>query len=205
MAALSVMLQNTNKVIQPNLTSLNLNHLNQSSPQKVCGLYLHRAVKEAIELHKASSRIWAGWCRFCVLVDMSWLTEEWVSVAEDNQTSKQGTHEKSSKHAGDEDVHVDHLVGLTCLDIPHTYNTLRHWLTPWWKQSKRSLKRPSQFNDRNVHVCAWTQPCSFCFYTSRHTTTKFHKYWHSYSSQMKKKHGENWQKLLGTHIHFTIY
>lgn len=22
---------------------------------------------------------------------------------------------------------------------------------------------------------------------------------------MKKRYGENWQKLLGTHIHFTIY
>lgn len=22
---------------------------------------------------------------------------------------------------------------------------------------------------------------------------------------MKKKYGEHWQKLLGTHIHFTIY
>lgn len=133
----------------------------------VLWLYLYRAVKEAVELDKASSGVWAGRCRLCILVDTSWLTEEWISIAENNQTSQESAHEKSSKHAGDEDVHVDHLVGLACLDIPNTYKTVRYWLTPWLKESKRSVKHPSPLNSKIVHVCVWTQSCmSFCFHTS---------------------------------------
>lgn len=67
------------------------------------------------------------------------------------------------------------------------------------------------FNSRNAHVCVRTQPCmSFWFYTPPirgNQSTKYHKYWHIsiHQTQMKKKYGKSWQKLLGTHIHFTIY
>lgn len=39
-------------------------------------LYLDRAVKEAVELDKASSGVGARRCRLCILVDMPRLTEE---------------------------------------------------------------------------------------------------------------------------------
>lgn len=88
-------------------------------------LYLYGAVKKAIELNKASSGVRAGWSRLGVLMHVSWLTQDRIPIAENNQSSKQSTHQKSSKHAGDEDVHVDHLVGLTLLDIPHTYKSMK--------------------------------------------------------------------------------
>lgn len=94
---------------------------------RLCSLspYLYRTVKETIELNKASGGVRTGWRRLGILVDTSWLTENRVSVAENDQASQESTHEESSKHAGDEDVHVDHLVGFTCLNIPHTYKILK--------------------------------------------------------------------------------
>lgn len=83
-------------------------------------LYLYGAVKEAVELNKAASGVRAGWRRLGILMHVSGLTQDRVTIAENDQSSEQSTHQKGGKHAGDEDVHVDHLVGLACLDIPHT-------------------------------------------------------------------------------------
>lgn len=88
-------------------------------------LYLYGAVKETIELYKAASGVRAGWSRLGILVHLSRLTQDRVPIAENNQSSQQSTHQKCGKHAGDEDVHVDHLVGLTRLDIPHTYKSMK--------------------------------------------------------------------------------
>lgn len=83
-------------------------------------LYLYGAVKEAVELNKAAGGIGAGWCRLGILMHVSRFPQDRVTIAEDDQSSEQSTHKKSAKHARDKDVHVHHLVGLTCLDIPHT-------------------------------------------------------------------------------------
>lgn len=40
---------------------------------------------------------------------------------------------------------------------------------------------------------------------SKQTGFKLHSHCYYKEIQMKEKYGERWQKLLGTHIHFTIY
>lgn len=50
-------------------------------------LYLYGAVKEAIELNKAASGVRAGWSRLRVLMHVSRLTQDRVTVAENDQSS----------------------------------------------------------------------------------------------------------------------
>lgn len=105
--------------------------------------YLHRAVKEAVELDEASRGVRAGRRRLRVLVNASRFAEERVSVAEDDEPGQQGAHEEGGEHAGDEDVHVDHLVGVACLDVPHTYNTSRHWLVTRVRLLRETTPHPT--------------------------------------------------------------
>lgn len=82
---------------------------------------------------------------------VSRLTQDRVTVAENDQSSEQSTHQKRGEHAGDEDVHVDHLVGLTCYVIPHTYKSTKAGINPSGKDSTLSETLP--FYHRNAHVC----------------------------------------------------
>lgn len=159
-------------------------------------LYLYGAVKETIELYKAASGVRAGWSRLSILVHLSRLTQDRVPIAENDQSSQQSTHQKCGKHAGDEDVHVDHLVGLTRLDIPHTY---------------KSMKALINLLVKRLHV-QWNitilrQKCAcMCVTALMHEFLLDH-------SPMKTGNSINTntrankcrEALLGTDSHFTIY
>ena len=65
-----------------------------------------------------------------------------------------------------------HLLGY-----PTHLQNIEALVNPLVTRVKCSVKRPSPFKSRNVHV--WTQPCiCFCFSIYRVATTKFHKYGH---------------------------
>lgn len=51
-------------------------------------------------------------------MDLSVLANKHVTVAVYSHACNERTQDKSGKHTGDEDVHMDHLVGVSRLDFP---------------------------------------------------------------------------------------